>query len=195
MIRFACPACQKVLTCQDNGAGRKVACPRCGQRLLIPPPPPMAIPVRVQTKTILGRSLPDPSASLALPSPADKRPVALPAAGHVQVDCPGCRVPLMVPEQHLGRQVQCPKCGLLFATTGGKPSPGPIPSSSDPLPEPTSLHQQPPFDVDSAEQSNQPSRVNHQPSPGRKFVPNPRAGTELLTVLAWCSPASLVVAW
>ena len=38
MIRFACPTCQKVLKAPDEGAGRKVNCPKCSQRLIIPPP-------------------------------------------------------------------------------------------------------------------------------------------------------------
>jgi DNA-directed RNA polymerase subunit RPC12/RpoP len=42
VIRFQCPACKKVLKVADDGASRKVNCPRCGQRLLIPaaPAPP-----------------------------------------------------------------------------------------------------------------------------------------------------------
>jgi hypothetical protein len=60
VIRFSCPACQKVLKAPDQGAGRKTHCPRCGQRLLIPPP------VRVENKTILGR--PEPSTATHSPS-------------------------------------------------------------------------------------------------------------------------------
>lgn len=52
MIRFACPACQKVLKTSDEGVGRKTSCPRCGQRMLIPPR------VQVQDKTVLGLSMP-----------------------------------------------------------------------------------------------------------------------------------------
>jgi DNA-directed RNA polymerase subunit RPC12/RpoP len=38
MIRFSCPACQKVFKAPSRAAGRKASCPRCGNRLLIPPP-------------------------------------------------------------------------------------------------------------------------------------------------------------
>jgi DNA-directed RNA polymerase subunit RPC12/RpoP len=38
MIRFQCPVCGKILKAEDQGAGRKANCPRCGQRLWIPPP-------------------------------------------------------------------------------------------------------------------------------------------------------------
>ncbi len=65
MIRFACPACRKILKAPDEGAGRKINCPKCGQRLLIPPP------VQVQNKTVLGESLPDTSDLLARP-PSDR---------------------------------------------------------------------------------------------------------------------------
>jgi hypothetical protein len=38
MIRFASPSCQKKLKAPDHGAGRNTHCPRCGQRLWVPPP-------------------------------------------------------------------------------------------------------------------------------------------------------------
>ncbi|HEY7157041.1 MAG TPA: hypothetical protein VH575_23935, partial [Gemmataceae bacterium] len=38
MIRFSCPACHKVLKAPDHGGGRKINCPKCGQRMLIPMP-------------------------------------------------------------------------------------------------------------------------------------------------------------
>ncbi len=38
MIRFSCSACRKPLEAEDRGAGRTVACPKCGQQLLVPPP-------------------------------------------------------------------------------------------------------------------------------------------------------------
>jgi hypothetical protein len=64
MIRFSCPVCQTVLTCPDHGGGRKISCPDCGQRLLIPPS------VQVRNKTVLGEPMP-PS---ELKSPETVRP-------------------------------------------------------------------------------------------------------------------------
>lgn len=55
MIRFACPTCQKALKAPDNGVGRKVSCPRCGQWLLVPPP------VQLLNQTVLGQPMPDPA--------------------------------------------------------------------------------------------------------------------------------------
>jgi DNA-directed RNA polymerase subunit RPC12/RpoP len=36
MIRFDCPLCGKVLKSAEDQAGRAVACPRCGERCLVP---------------------------------------------------------------------------------------------------------------------------------------------------------------
>ena len=66
MIRFQCPTCLKRLKAPDGGAGRKISCPKCGQRLLIPPPVrPQKQP---QDRTALGQPMPDPDAPPA-PSP------------------------------------------------------------------------------------------------------------------------------
>jgi hypothetical protein len=47
MIRFACPVCGAVLSVDDNRAGRKAPCPKCGQRL--------QVPFAVRNKTVLGK--------------------------------------------------------------------------------------------------------------------------------------------
>jgi hypothetical protein len=33
MIRFACPTCRQILKAPDHGAGHKLLCPKCGQKL------------------------------------------------------------------------------------------------------------------------------------------------------------------
>jgi Domain of unknown function (DUF4878) len=40
MIQFRCPKCHVVLKIKDSIAGRKGSCPKCGQRLRFPEPPP-----------------------------------------------------------------------------------------------------------------------------------------------------------
>jgi hypothetical protein len=40
VFRFDCPSCRKTLQAPGQWAGRKTACPGCGQRLLIPTPAP-----------------------------------------------------------------------------------------------------------------------------------------------------------
>jgi hypothetical protein len=39
MIRFSCPTCQQHLSAAPAGAGSKIPCPSCGQRLEVPAPP------------------------------------------------------------------------------------------------------------------------------------------------------------
>lgn len=61
LIRFLCSNCQKRIKAQARRAGRKTTCPRCGQRLQIPHPPP------VDNRTVLGEILPSRPAQ---PDPA-----------------------------------------------------------------------------------------------------------------------------
>lgn len=49
-IRFACPVCHEAMTVANGQAGKKGQCPRCGQRVLVPPP--------AANKTVLGELLP-----------------------------------------------------------------------------------------------------------------------------------------
>src|SRR5215831_8906090 len=53
MIPFTCPACQAALESQDHTTGQNVNCPKCGQRLLIPPPMPRPI----LNRTMLGQAI------------------------------------------------------------------------------------------------------------------------------------------
>ncbi len=66
MIRFQCPACQKVLKVVDGGAGRKINCPKCGQRMLVPAP---AQPTAAN-KTMLGQLTPSVSSTVPGPTPS-----------------------------------------------------------------------------------------------------------------------------
>ncbi len=54
MIRFTCPACRKILKVSDEGSGRKISCPKCGQRMLIPTPTKPA----ATNPTVLGELTP-----------------------------------------------------------------------------------------------------------------------------------------
>ncbi len=63
MIRFSCPVCKASLQSRDEDSGTKFACPSCGQRLQVPPPP-------TPKKTVLGEPLPAPNKTvLGAPEP------------------------------------------------------------------------------------------------------------------------------
>jgi len=112
MIRFTCPTCQKILKAPDEGAGRKTSCPRCGQRLLVPPP------VQVHDNTMLGRPAPSVPHWQANATGAEAPPIRTPspAAGTGRAfNCPSCNAPLLVPHAALGRMVECPQCRTTFA--------------------------------------------------------------------------------
>lgn len=51
MIHFTCPGCNASLNVPDKAAGKKGACPKCGQRLLVPPPQRAPLP---RSQTMLG---------------------------------------------------------------------------------------------------------------------------------------------
>jgi prepilin-type processing-associated H-X9-DG protein len=59
MIRIQCPACNTVLKASQHGAGRKISCPQCGQRLLIPNP------VQPVNRAVLGEVIPSSAHSPA----------------------------------------------------------------------------------------------------------------------------------
>lgn len=43
----------------------------------------------------------------------------------IQIDCPSCHRQLQIPENLIGKKVQCPSCGLNFTTAEGGKSPSP----------------------------------------------------------------------
>src|SRR5262249_22671261 len=124
MIHFACPACRKVLKVEDQGAGRKISCPRCGQRLLIPAAP--APPPRVQARPVLGEPLPASSTPSPAPAAGGKPPAATPAASTVPVNCPGCGRQIALPVGELGTLIECARCDRRFVA-GEAPAPSAVP--------------------------------------------------------------------
>lgn len=70
MIRFKCPACQKVLKVLDEGAGRKINCPKCGQRMRTPAPESAA----TADKAMLGQLAPSPASHPFPSSPVPSSP-------------------------------------------------------------------------------------------------------------------------
>jgi hypothetical protein len=56
MIHLTYPTCKKVLKVPDEEGGRKVSCPKCGQRMLIPQPEKLA----AGNRSVLGELTPSP---------------------------------------------------------------------------------------------------------------------------------------
>jgi DNA-directed RNA polymerase subunit RPC12/RpoP len=120
VISFQCPACKKVLKVTDASAGKKGACPSCGQRLKVPPP------VQNRNKTVLGRplkgrdtSLPEPPS----PHPSSGAPVI--PRGKIAVGCPGCGRSVLLPPNELTWTIECSQCGTRFIPAGTPAPPQP----------------------------------------------------------------------
>jgi ribosomal protein L37AE/L43A len=99
VIRFSCPACKKVLKVTHDGAGRHTACPRCGQRLVVPSR------VMPHGEPVIGRIVSD--AEPAVTDPTDQ----------VNVQCPVCAATFLLPQSAMGFWATCPKCGGGFAAS------------------------------------------------------------------------------
>lgn len=115
MIRFMCPTCQKRLKAPDEGAGQKTHCPRCGQRLYVPPP----LQALARNKTITVQPTLSPPEWLdevrvaegkSKESSAPQQP-----SESALFKCPTCHTSFCVPKQMIGRMVNCPKCQATFA--------------------------------------------------------------------------------
>jgi DNA-directed RNA polymerase subunit RPC12/RpoP len=132
MIRFTCPTCRAILGCPDHKAGRKMPCPKCGQRLLVPNP----IKPAANNKTVLGEPLPAPDrlddVRAANASTARIPPPPLQSSAPRLINCPGCHSQLEVQNDGLEQQVDCPSCGTRFTALPDEPetiSPDPVAST------------------------------------------------------------------
>src|SRR5947209_4833272 len=103
MIRFECPSCKAALKADEKWAAKRVNCPKCKLRLLVPPPqrkpafskivPAKARPAEVQRRQAnLSSSPKKPVSSSSKPTPAirkvqqsvrhgETKPVASPLQG------------------------------------------------------------------------------------------------------------------
>jgi hypothetical protein len=80
-MNFSCPTCTQVMQCPDEFAGRKAVCPKCGQKILIPTPPP-PLPT-ASNKTTLGKleeNVSQSPVSIPVPVPQPPPPPLLPTA-------------------------------------------------------------------------------------------------------------------
>jgi DNA-directed RNA polymerase subunit RPC12/RpoP len=128
MIRFACPTCGKHLKAADRGAGMKVSCTRCGQRLQIPAA--AAPPAVVQNRTVLGEPLPALASSPPAPAPGPRPTDATPPPRQVRANCPGCGREIRLAVGELGTLIECARCGTRFVPAGAPaPAPGQRPAA------------------------------------------------------------------
>lgn len=60
-IRFRCPGCEALLSIARRKSGTEIACPKCREALIVPPPvTPASEPESIQTKRRHRVKLPDP---------------------------------------------------------------------------------------------------------------------------------------
>jgi hypothetical protein len=124
-----------VLTCPAAGAGQKIYCPRCGQRLKVPGSPP---PAR-SAQPVIGEVLPaaPPEADdgddedIPVVTPVDDpestrrhddrppRPWRWSKRGNFYLqDCAVCERPLRIPRAQSGRVMPCPFCHTFLQAPG-----------------------------------------------------------------------------
>ena len=133
MVNFSCPNCKTLFA--HTTPGVKVLCPKCGQKISVPAPPP-------QSKTILGTWEPPtnpPHSSVAVPTaPVPAQP---PAASPPYAASPGpCRtvpaewwnVPTLpaLPDPSVEEPIPLDQYAVLKSV----PLPPPLPSASNPPP-------------------------------------------------------------
>lgn len=116
MIRFSCPTCKSLLQAPPVKAGEKVACPKCGQRLLIPNP----VKPAARNKTVLGVPLPSPRSSSSNLKP-DSLDVAPPQGRDPRPPLElGIEADDLNPRQMV---LRCPRCGSEAKPTKWKAMP------------------------------------------------------------------------
>jgi DNA-directed RNA polymerase subunit RPC12/RpoP len=101
-VQFPCPTCKQMLSAPDEVAGQKVACPHCGQKLLLPEPPKSA----AQNKTVLVSLEPEPQ---SVP----------PGVVSVAPASPGWAGPAVTPSASVGRSSWKTRAGVAVLCGGG----------------------------------------------------------------------------
>jgi DNA-directed RNA polymerase subunit RPC12/RpoP len=128
-FRFDCPACGKRLKANPDKAGKKAACPKCGQHVVVPSVegnlapssqcslPPMSSEKPEEPATGVERACLDYEADRRTP-PTNSHPVT----PSVAMACLNCGQHIAVPQSLLGQAVKCPQCGGCFVPSTGAPS-------------------------------------------------------------------------
>jgi DNA-directed RNA polymerase subunit RPC12/RpoP len=139
MIPFSCPACSKRYSAPDDKAGKKVRCPECGAKLVVPPKAMVGVlcdhclclfegsPGRVVLCPACGnlcRGATEeprrvPTWEEAVTAPEQTRPRPAPRTEQkgfptIRFACGSCSRSYEVPEEAAGKKTKCPQCGQLL---------------------------------------------------------------------------------
>jgi hypothetical protein len=141
MIRFPCPACRKRLKAAEGTWGRKASCPRCGEAIIIPPPPSHAPASSTKPSISSDQDSDDDSLEAMIDSMRSRCPTCdmsnglgvrrgeAEGGGVVQCDgcdsvysvsglvimtfpCPKCRRTLRAPQVKAGARTRCNFCSV-----------------------------------------------------------------------------------
>jgi Zn-finger nucleic acid-binding protein len=91
-IRFACPKCKSVIKANEDRAGTKIKCPKCGQALEVPRP---------REEVMMGQLL-TPASGVS--------PSKLGRPATFQFLCPICQSAVQAPPGSHGSWTNCPRC-------------------------------------------------------------------------------------
>jgi DNA-directed RNA polymerase subunit RPC12/RpoP len=109
-----CPTCRAKLTAPDTMGSCKMACPTCGQKMMVPTSPsPLPLPTdRTKLALPMNKSAPAQAVPLqypVLPIAESGPPVAQPSAW--RQNCKTCGAPFDVSGIGPGKGFACPNCG------------------------------------------------------------------------------------
>jgi hypothetical protein len=111
----------------DEHAGRKGPCPKCGLRLILPPPLPESVlatplpPRRKSSRKKPAAKEPAPKQPAASKAETPKTPAAKP--GWVTVYCPDCVRAIQLPPHELSWVIECSQCARRFVPVPGSVGP------------------------------------------------------------------------
>ena len=117
MIRFSCSRCHAALKAREGGAGRKVSCPRCRQRVDIPPP---------DTKTSPANSRPGPSIpSVVIPYFSENSDSSV--VEPTRLVCSRCGRFMFVEQRAPSAWTLCDQCSTILGPQAAPRPPGEYP--------------------------------------------------------------------
>ncbi|MBL8797210.1 MAG: hypothetical protein JNM56_25130 [Planctomycetia bacterium] len=169
MLSFSCSRCKHNLTRHENEAGSKVACPSCGQRLLVPE----------QIRAGKDGDLQLDPAEILLHGDSQLTTTPEKAArGVLRFECPHCKSVLKADPAKAGTRANCPKCGKLAEVPVPK---GRLLEEREPIIEDLSAHLVPQLPPP------EPSRNPYRVEPVRStppLTPTPSSSYRHLILLA-----------